>query len=113
MPGAIPNCYTQSDRHQEDAFIDILYKLIRFENRDVYAFITYAINNFSNEFIFDRNKVKKLLKKLNRLVNAVVEFEKDRQYQIGTHTLLEGINFGFYKEREKVYAEVNSYDRAL
>ncbi len=54
-------------------FIDILYELIRYENRDVYSFITYVINNYydgssykSFVLAFGKSKIKKLLKKLNR-----------------------------------------------
>lgn len=54
-------------------FIDVLYDLIRFENRGVYAFITYMVNEYSDgssykAFItkFGKKNVKKLLKQLNK-----------------------------------------------
>lgn len=176
-------------------FVDILYQLIRFEHRDLYALITYTINNFAdgssfkpfaNEF--GKKKVNKLLKTLNRpfrrcdfklilkkylpliyqlcfycgkkrvdcldkvydfmlhqgmsmfkhipskyiVVGYKVEdqnkaqyridilktkvardFDKDREYQIASHTLLEGINFGFYTEREKVYRDAQAMDNDI
>lgn len=54
-------------------FIDILYDLIRFENRDTYALITFIVNAFADGSsfksfanTFGKKKIIKLLKRLNR-----------------------------------------------
>jgi len=172
-------------------FVDVLYDLIRFENRDLYAFIAYVVNQFRDgssfkSFIseFGKKKARQLLKTMNRpfrridfkfvlkkyvpllymvfaycadvrvdcldrvydymlyeglsvfktvpskLVvvgykvddqyridvletNAVLDFAGDRQFQIASHTLLEGLNFGFYGARLKAYQDTNSINRRL
>ncbi|KAE9345781.1 hypothetical protein PF008_g8597 [Phytophthora fragariae] len=166
-------------------FVDVLYDLIRFENRDLYAFIAYVVNQFRDgssfkSFMaeFGKKKARQLLKPMNRpfrridfkfvlkkyvpllymvyaycadvrvdcldrvydymlyeglsvfknvpskLVvvgykvddqyridvletNAVLDFAGDRQFQIASNTLLEGLNFGFYDARLKAYHDNN------
>ncbi|KAG6617100.1 uncharacterized protein IUM83_04872 [Phytophthora cinnamomi] len=172
-------------------FVDVLYDLIRFENRDLYAFIAYVVNQFSDgssfkSFVseFGKKKACQLLKTMNRpfrridfkfvlkkyvpllymvysycadvrvdcldrvydymlheglsvfktvpsnLVvvgykvdnqhridiletNAVLDFAGARQFQIASHTLLEGLNFGFYDARLIVYQENNTVNRRI
>lgn len=169
-------------------FIDILYDLIRYENRHVYSFIIYSINEFSDgssykSFVnsFGKNKIKKLLKHLNKpfrrcdykfilkkylpviyniylysdkkyinnidkiydymlkngvslfktvpsefivigiknddnyqldiiQTNQVLDYFPNMNFKIGTHGLLEGINFGFYKERINAYNSIIKLD---
>lgn len=172
-------------------FIDILYDLLRFENRDLYAFITYTINHFSDgssfkAFVaqFGKKRVYRLLKTMNRPfrridfkfvlkkfipvlyavcaycantrtdcldhvydymlhqglsmfktvpsehvvvgycvgsayridvieTRAVLDFEKDRDFMISSNTMLEGLNFGFYKRRLQVYKDTNAWDNSI
>lgn len=172
-------------------FTDMLYDLIRFENRNLYAFITYMINNFSDgssfkKFVttFGKKKIKKLLKSINKpfrridfkmilkkyvpllystfaycantrtdcldkvydymlskglsmfknvpsnhvvvgykvgnnyridILNTsdVINFTGEHGFQIGSHTLLEGLNFGFYDDRMDAYNSVNQMNGAI
>jgi hypothetical protein len=168
-------------------FIDMLYNLIRFENRDLYSLITFLINNHSDGSSFKetvsnigKKKIVKLFKTINkpfRRIDYKFIFKKylplfyniylycDKQYldykdviydfmlskglsmfktvpnkyivvgykenenyildviktndvlnyreanfKIASHELLEGINFGFYKERLIAYNEVLKLD---
>ena len=171
-------------------FIDMLYDLIRFENRDLYSLITFLINNHSDGSSFKetvnnigKKKIVKLFKTINkpfRKIDYKFIFKKylpliyniylycDKQYldykdviydfmlskglsmfktvpdkyvvvgykenenyildviktndvlnyreanfKIASHGLLEGINFGFYKERLKAYIEVKKMDKEI
>lgn len=54
-------------------FVDVLYDLIRFESRDLYAFIAYVVNQFRDgssfkSFItdFGKKRARQLLKTMNR-----------------------------------------------
>lgn len=171
-------------------FIDMLYDLIRFENRDLYSLITFLINNYSDGSSFKetvnnigKKKIVKLFKTINkpfRRIDYKLIFKKylpliyniylycDKQYldykdviydfmlskglsmfktvpnkyvvvgykenenyildviktndvlnyreanfKIASHGLLEGINFGFYKERLIAYNEVLKIDKEI
>ncbi|KAG7393999.1 hypothetical protein PHYBOEH_005922 [Phytophthora boehmeriae] len=173
---------------------DVLYDLIRFENRNLYAFITHMVNHFSDGSSFKsfasdfgKNKIRKLMKTMNRpfrridfkmvlkkyvpllystyayCTNArvdcldrvydymlhqglsmfktvpsdrvvvgykvgsnllgtskyrivilettsVLDVSESYQFQIGSHPLLEGLNFGFYKDRLEAYKTINRLD---
>ncbi len=54
-------------------FMDVLYDLIRFESRHVYAFVVYVLNNFGDgssfksfAASFGKRKIRMLLKRMNR-----------------------------------------------
>ena len=171
-------------------FIDMLYDLIRFENRNLYSLLTYLINNHKDGSsfkqtvnTFGKKKIVKLFKTINkpfRRIDYKLIFKKylpliyniylycDKQYidnkdniydfmlykglsmfktvpskyivvgykigdqyrldiiktkqvldfndinfKIGSHDLLEGINFGFYKERHNAYIDVLNLDKTI
>jgi hypothetical protein len=166
-------------------FTDMLYDLIRFENRHLYAFITHMINEFSDGSSFKRfatnfgkKKIQKLLKGINKPfrridfkmilkkyipllysvfaycaniridcldrvydfmlykglsmfktvpnkyivvgykvdtnyridiieTSSILDFSGNDIFQIASHPLLEGLNFGFHTDRQIAYNEVN------
>jgi hypothetical protein len=171
-------------------FIDMLYDLIRFENRNLYSLITCLINNHKDGSSFKQSvnnigkkKIVKLFKTINKpfrridykfifkkylplIYNIylycdkqyldykdviydfmlskglsmfktvpskyiVVGYENNNKYildvvktkevinfrddtfKIASHGLLEGINFGFYDERQMAYIEVLNKDKEV